>query len=178
MISSTAEYALRAIVELATHPESACTAQQIAVVGHIPSGYVSKVLQDLGRAGLVTSQRGPNGGFTLARNRALITVLEVINAVDPIRRIRICPLGIPQHGAKLCPLHQRLDDAIRTVEDAFGSTTIEQLIEPEEGGSRCLFPPVPRPVEATVSAQRRSTAASPKRPAKPAANGKGEGRRR
>jgi DNA-binding IscR family transcriptional regulator len=55
-------------------------------------------------------------------------VLNVINAVDPLRRINNCPLGLKSHSKTLCPLHRKLDDAIRHVEEAFASTTVEELV--------------------------------------------------
>ena len=128
MISRTAEYALRAIVCLADRAEPALTTQELARVTRVPAGYLPKVLQALGRAGLVTSQRGLHGGFALSRPPEEISVLAVINAVDPLQRIRKCPLGIAGHGHKLCPLHKRLDDATAMVEQAFAETTIAELL--------------------------------------------------
>ena len=64
MISQTAEYALRAMVFLAMR-ESAATNEQIAQVTKVPPGYLSKILQQLGKAKLVSSQRGLGGGFVL-----------------------------------------------------------------------------------------------------------------
>lgn len=142
MFSNTAEYALRAVVHLATNHGAACPAAQIAEETKIPPGYASKVMQDLGRAGLVVAQRGPNGGFTLARRADEISVLEVINAVDPIERIKRCPLGLPSHGTRLCRLHRRLDDAIGAVEKVLGESSIADMIEPARAGSSagCAFP--------------------------------------
>jgi DNA-binding IscR family transcriptional regulator len=57
-----------------------------------------------------------------------ITVLDVINAVDPVKRIRTCPLGLENHGEELCPLHRKLDDAASMIEQAFADTTIAQII--------------------------------------------------
>ncbi len=128
MISRTAEYALRAIVCLAQKPDTPLTTQQIAEVTRVPAGYLSKVLQSLGRAELVVSQRGLHGGFTLGADPAGISVLDVINAVDPMERIHKCPLGIESHGKELCPLHRRLDDAMEMVEHAFAETTIAELL--------------------------------------------------
>src|SRR4051812_13006650 len=128
MLSQTAEYALRAMVNLAANPGEARTAQDIAVQSHVPLDYLSKVLNGLARAGLVTGQRGRGGGFQCTRPPQLITVLEVVSAVDPLRRITTCPLGLQAHGTSLCPLHRKLDDAVRTVEEAFASTTIESLV--------------------------------------------------
>jgi Rrf2 family protein len=131
MFSQTAEYALRAVVYLASQPGTPCTAQQIAEATRVPAGYLSKVMQALGRAGLVHAQRGLHGGFTLAAAPEVLTVLDVLQAVDPIRRIRSCPLGIPGH-INLCPLHRRLDQALGMVESALRQSTIAELLaEPD-----------------------------------------------
>lgn len=143
MISQTAEYALRAVVFLADHPNSASTVTQIAEATRVPAGYLAKVMQSLSRAGVVRSQRGLNGGFTLARDAAELTVLEVVNVVDPVRRYPECPLGLPNHGKQLCPLHRRLDDAARALEDAFGRTKLADLLEvPKSRRPLCAAPPV------------------------------------
>ena len=103
------------------------TAQQIAETTRVPAGYLSKVMQSLTRAGLVHSQRGLHGGFTLTRPTDELTVLDVMEAVDPIRRIRSCPLGIKGH-INLCPLHRRLDQAMARVEEALRESTIAELL--------------------------------------------------
>lgn len=144
MISQTTEYALRAMVFLADQQDeehAARTVVEIARATQVPSGYLAKVMQTLSRAGLVRSQRGLHGGFVLARNPGALSVLEVVNAVDPIRRFAECPLGIPSHGAQLCPLHRRLDDAARQVEKAFCQTMLDDLLEmPRTRKPRCRFP--------------------------------------
>jgi Rrf2 family protein len=140
MISQTAEYALRAIVYLADQ-DTPRTNVQIAATTRVPAGYLAKVMQSLSRARLVRSQRGLNGGFTLAQDPHELSVLTVINAVDPIQRIRECPLGIPSHGRRLCPLHRRLDQAAEMVEKAFGETTVAELLAvPRERRTVCRFP--------------------------------------
>jgi Rrf2 family protein len=127
MISQTAEYALRAIVYLADQAETPQTTQQIAAVTLVPAGYLAKVMQGLSRAGLVRAQRGLHGGFTLAKPATDLTVLDVVQAVDPLRRITHCPLGLKGHTA-LCPLHRRLDGAVAMVEQALGGSTIAELL--------------------------------------------------
>ena len=131
MFSQTAEYALRAVVCLASRKGEPCTVQQIAEVTRVPAGYLSKVMQSLSRAHLVSSQRGLHGGFVLTVATDALTVYDVMQAVDPIRRITSCPLGLKGH-ARLCPLHRRLDSAIATVEQALKESTIAELIvEPD-----------------------------------------------
>jgi len=129
MLSQTSEYALRAAVILAGQPDGPLTTQQIAAAGQIPLDYLSKVLQLLNRAGLVTAMRGKGGGFTLTRHPAEMTVLEIVNAVDPLRRIRSCPLKLAEHRHRLCPLHSKLDQALASVERAFASTSLAELVE-------------------------------------------------
>ena len=128
MLSQTAEYALRAVVTLATEPDNPRTAYDIARESKVPIDYLSKVLNSLARAGIVTSQRGRGGGFRTVQPATQLTVLEVVTAVDPLKRIRTCPLGLKAHGTNLCPLHRKLDDALKSVEEAFASTTIESLV--------------------------------------------------
>ena len=127
MISQTAEYALRAIVDLAFHFGESRTTQQIAQATKVPAGYLAKILKDLNRQGLVRSQRGLHGGFSLDRDPKTMTVYDVMAAVDPPKRILACPLGLEAHRHHLCPLHQRLDDAMAATEKAFRNTTIADV---------------------------------------------------
>lgn len=101
---------------------------RIAESTQVPEDYLSKVLQQLVRGGVLTSQRGRNGGFQLARPAAEISMLLVVNAVEPINRIERCPLGLREHGVRLCPLHRRLDHAYALVEKAFAETTLAELV--------------------------------------------------
>lgn len=143
MFSQTVEYALRAVVYLAGDRETARTSGEIAGMTRVPQAYLSKVLKSLSEAGLLHSQRGVGGGFTLAKDPRELTILEVVAAVDPIRRIHTCPLGISTHGTQLCPLHRRLDDALASVEQAFGTTTLaEVLADPNPSIPLCEFPKI------------------------------------
>jgi len=91
--------------------------------------------------GLRFEQRGLGGGVSLVRSPEQVTILEVVNAVGPIRRIQSCPLELASHGVRLCPLHRRLDNALGLVEDAFRQTTLaEVLAEPSASVPLCDFP--------------------------------------
>jgi Rrf2 family nitric oxide-sensitive transcriptional repressor len=127
VLSQTAEYALRAMVALASSNGEARTAQDLALTTRVPLDYLSKVLNSLARAGLISGRRGRGGGFQSVRPPDQTSILEVVSAVDPLRRIRTCPFGLAVHGENLCPLHRKLDDAVRSVEEAFATTTIQSL---------------------------------------------------
>ncbi len=128
MISQTVEYALRAIVTIAQHDGQPCTAQKISEITQVPGPYLSKVMQGLVRANLVTSKRGLHGGFMLTKKPSELTIWEVIDAVDPFKRIQECPLGIGSHQGTLCPLHQRLDSAMAMVEESFRKTSVAEVL--------------------------------------------------
>ncbi|MEJ5169645.1 MAG: Rrf2 family transcriptional regulator [Fimbriimonadales bacterium] len=129
VISQTAEYALRAMAHLARGGDRPWTNQEIAEATQVPPGYLAKVMQGLARAGLIASRRGIRGGFVLSRDPSEITLYEVLQAVDPIRRITACPLGLDEHSEELCPLHQRLDEAYAFVEKTFRETTLADVAE-------------------------------------------------
>lgn len=128
MLSQTVEYALRAVVYLANRPGESARTSEIAELTKVPPAYLSKVLQALGREGIVTSRRGIGGGVMLDREPNELTVLEVVQAVDPIKRINSCPLELKAHGVHLCPLHRRLDNAMKTVEEALAATTLAEIL--------------------------------------------------
>jgi Rrf2 family nitric oxide-sensitive transcriptional repressor len=141
MFSQTVEYALRAVVHLADKAPLAQTTDQIAAATLVPKPYLSKVIQGLCRAEIVRSKRGIGGGVALVKSPSELTILDVVNAVEPIARIRECPLGLKAHGIHLCPLHRRMDDALATVEAAFRSTTLaEVLAEPTSSHPLCELP--------------------------------------
>lgn len=128
MISQTAEYALRAVVLLGNQTGRPMTTQEVARASQVPAGYLSKVLQSLGRAGLVEARRGLGGGYVLTRALDRLTVYDVVQAVDPLQRIHQCPLRLAAHSQRLCTLHQRLDDAVAMLESYFKETTIAALL--------------------------------------------------
>ena len=131
MFSKTIEYALRAmahLVECDLRGQGGQSVAQIAARTLVPEAYLSKVLQGLARAGLIYSQRGVGGGFRVAQAASEITILEVVAAVEPIARIKSCPLGLPAHSDALCPLHQKMDDALALIEAQFADTTLAQLL--------------------------------------------------
>ena len=146
MLSQTTEYALRIVVQLASQGAEPVTIPELARTTRIPSGYLAKVLRQLARAGLVHSQRGPNGGSVLLRPPEELTVLDVVQAVDPLKRIEVCPLGLKGHGANLCPLHRRLDQAVATVETAFRNSSVAELLgDPRGSRPLCEDPRLRRP---------------------------------
>lgn len=147
MLSQTNEYALRVITFLGANSEGPATNAAIARITKVPAGYLYKIMQILDRAGLVRAQRGKHGGYSLNRPASEISVFDVVDAVDPLIRIRTCPLQIKSHGVHLCALHKRLDEAFALIEEIFRKSLISELLaEPSGSKPLCdgLLPERPR----------------------------------
>jgi Rrf2 family protein len=127
-LSQTIEYALRATVWLAENPGIPQTTQQIADACKAPPSYLAKVMQSLVRGGVISAQRGPGGGFLLEGDLESLTLLDVVNAIEPIQRVRGCPLEIPGHDVELCPLHKVLDRALQACHDVLARHRIADMV--------------------------------------------------
>jgi Rrf2 family protein len=92
-ISAKADYAVRAMVELAAAPdEKPVKAERIATAQGIPLNFLENILGELRHAGLVRSHRGAEGGFRLSKNADQISVADVIRAVEgPLASVRGAP---------------------------------------------------------------------------------------
>lgn len=133
MFSKTVEYGLRAALWLSASPTEPATAERVAIATHVPVDYMSKVLNGLVRAGIVTSQRGPSGGFLMARNPEEVTMFDVVTALEPFPRIERCPLSLPEHADHLCSLHATLDGLAQVAQDTLKSKTLAALLRPDSG---------------------------------------------
>ena len=95
MLSATSEYALRALIYL-VHHESDCpvAGSRIAKEAEVPSKYLSRILGDLVRAGLLAGTRGKNGGYRMTRSPKTILLYEVFDLFEPVSgNRRPCPFG-------------------------------------------------------------------------------------
>lgn len=137
MLSQTTEYALRAMSCLAYEPDRLTPTPELAKLTKVPANYLAKVLQSLAQADLIVGRRGVGGGYRLAKSATEITLLDVVNAIDPVEPINGCPLGLPNHGDALCPLHSCVDAVARSLIESFGGKTLMDLVN-DAHGSRPL----------------------------------------
>ena len=128
LLSEASEYGLRAVVWMAQCPAEPQKVKDIAVQVRAAPGYLIKVLQELTKAGILSARRGSQGGFTLRRDPAELTALDVIRAIDPFERIEKCPLALDSHVTELCPIHRRIDEAVGLIEESFRQLTIRDVI--------------------------------------------------
>lgn len=128
MISQTAQYALRAIVCLASKPSTPLTTRQLAEMTRVPAEYLSKVMQVLVREDLVTSRPGKTGGFSLRESPDTLTMWRVIEAIDPPSQTESYPLDIQGYGNPLRLLNQRLSRLHVVFREECASITIQDLV--------------------------------------------------
>jgi Rrf2 family protein len=89
-ISAKADYAVRAVIELAAaQDEKPVRAERVATAQDIPLNFLENILSELRHAGIVRSQRGPEGGFRLAKPADEVSIADVIRAVEgPLATVR------------------------------------------------------------------------------------------
>ena len=89
------DYALRAALELAASPDGPITTDELSQRQDIPTSYLGAILAEMRKAGIVRARRGPDGGWTLARPAADISLADVIRAIDRKKfgRVLIIPVG-------------------------------------------------------------------------------------
>jgi Rrf2 family iron-sulfur cluster assembly transcriptional regulator len=128
IFSRPCEYAIRALTSLAVAPRGAARAEEIAQAEGIPLPILSKVLQDLVRKGLLVSRRGPGGGFRLARRLDLITLRDVVAAIDGLDPFYVCVTGLPGCSDETpCPLHDMWKEMRAGLMESFEKTTLDTM---------------------------------------------------
>lgn len=147
MFSQATEYALRSLTEIARASDGQWVlAHDLAEQLRIPGHYLSKILQNLTRAGFLDSQRGRQGGFRLASGAEKLTVWDVICQLDDVRKLESCIMGEARCADDdACPLHAiwkdvrarfkaKLENTTLADLAAFKRTAVEELLDASERG--------------------------------------------
>lgn len=129
LFSKSCQYALQAMLFLASQPQDEpILLRDISAGLKIPPHFLSKILQTLGRSGLVVSFKGMKGGFQLARPATDIFLLNIVRATDGEKSLDNCVLGFPGCGEENpCPVHPMWKRAKQIVLDMLEKKNIAQL---------------------------------------------------
>jgi Rrf2 family protein len=126
-ISRETDYAMRCVLYLAGRQENVAMISEIAAEMSVPKSFLAKILQKLTRASIVTSYRGLKGGFELARPPAEISLLEVIEAIEPVA-MNICALDKKKCSrSRTCSVHPVWLEVRETVEKMLRKKTFANL---------------------------------------------------
>jgi Rrf2 family protein len=106
-LTRAADYAVRMMIHLATLPPgSRINRSALAAGSSVPEPFVGKILQTLTKSGLIDSQRGMNGGFALAASPEVISILDIVEAVEGPTTLNICiKPGATCDRKAWCPAH-------------------------------------------------------------------------
>jgi len=128
MLTLTSEYALRALIYLAQHPDAgSIPGRQIAEHAEIPPKYLSKILGDLVRFGVLDSSPGKTGGFRLRRSAKETTLYEILAPFEQFDRRR-CPFGNMECSDQdPCFAHRRWKQVIDTERRFLRETSISEV---------------------------------------------------
>ena len=128
-ISEAASLALHSMALLAANPEQSIPTRKIAARFHVSEAHLSKVLQRLTKAGLVTSIRGPKGGFLISKPTDEITLLDVYESMEgPLVPCK-CLLGTPVCGDKGCILGGLLETVDKQIRDYLAGKRLSELAD-------------------------------------------------
>lgn len=131
MLSKTTEYALRAVVYIALNDAQGNKVgiKEIAKELELPAHFMGKILQDLVRKGVISSSKGPGGGFFLHRSASDIKVIEVVQVIDGLEAFRRCGMGMKECSDQHpCPLHNEIKAYREQLLKVFSSRTIRDLV--------------------------------------------------
>ena len=137
MLSKTTEYALRAVVYIALNDAQGVKVgiKEIAKELELPAHFMGKILQDLVRKGVITSVKGPGGGFFLHRPASDINLLEVVQVIDGLEAFRRCGMGMKQcSDTHPCPLHNDIKAYRDQLLKVFSTRTIQDLVDSISSG--------------------------------------------
>jgi Rrf2 family transcriptional regulator, iron-sulfur cluster assembly transcription factor len=128
IFSRPCEYAIRALTHMAASPTEISSAMEIAKAEDIALPVLSKVLQELVRKGLLESRRGPGGGFQLSRRPELITLRDIVAAIDGLDHFMDCVAGLKVCSEEApCPLHKTWTGVRTQILSTLETTTLAEM---------------------------------------------------
>lgn len=126
--SKECEYAIRALTYLARHREKRCLAKQIADAEGMPLYFLSKILQALTRQKLLSSAKGPNGGFQMLKAPEDISLYQIKKLIDGVEDLDECAVGLARCNSQMpCPLHDNFKPLRQKIKRYLQESTLEEM---------------------------------------------------
>ena len=141
MISNSSKYAIKAVLFLAIHSndENKIMVKDIAEPINVPKAYIAKLLQELAKQKLISSTRGPKGGFYLSEADKRRNVLDIANAIEGERKLNTCLLSLERCDLdNPCPIHHLASESRATLLNNLKIKTINELALDVKNGKSSL----------------------------------------
>lgn len=141
IFSRSCEYGLQAVMYIAMQDRNRkVMIREIAEKVNIPMFFLGKILQKLSKSGLLKSQKGPNGGFTLGNDPNKITALQIVEVIDGLKFSTSCVTGFPKCSNETpCPFHNEWKNIRASLIQMLEGQTIEKLMQEAKEGKRVPF---------------------------------------
>ncbi len=142
MLSKSSTYAIRAVLFLATNSseEIKYSPKSIAEYINIPAPFLAKTLQELTKRNLISSRKGRNGGFYLADDDRLNTLISIVDAIDGLDKFQACSLGLPVCGDDSpCPIHHVIAPLRSRLIEELAQKTIADYTKELKKGKTHIF---------------------------------------
>jgi Rrf2 family protein len=130
MLSNSSKYAIKAVLYLSLHSHESkkIMVKDIAKPINVPQAYIAKLLQPLVKENLISSVRGPKGGFYLSDENNNQPVINIIKVIDGEKRLTSCMLSLENcNEEKPCPLHNILSPSRNRITKLLSETSIKEL---------------------------------------------------
>jgi Rrf2 family protein len=136
MLSNSCRYGIRAVIYLASQkPGDLKTGiKQISKDLDLPTPFLAKILQQLAKQKILSSSKGPHGGFSLLKDPRNITLLDIVNTIDGYDTFTSCVMhkgtcdGVNMEK-KICPLHEDYEKTRSELRRLFSNKTIYELVK-------------------------------------------------
>ncbi|WP_299164416.1 Rrf2 family transcriptional regulator [uncultured Eudoraea sp.] len=130
MLSNSSKYALKAVLYLALHTDenNKMMVKDISERINLPKAYIAKLLQELSKRKIISSTRGPKGGFYVTPSNKNETVMQIIEVIDGKKRMETCMLGLEDcNEQKPCPIHRLISPSRSKMITLLENKTINDL---------------------------------------------------
>ncbi|WP_298493393.1 Rrf2 family transcriptional regulator [uncultured Algibacter sp.] len=141
MLSNSSKYAIKAVLYLAinSNEEKKVTVKDISTPINVPQAYIAKLLQELVKADIISSTRGPKGGFYLNEVNKNQPVINILNVIDGEKRLTSCMLSLEKcKEEKPCPLHNILSPSRKKITHLLHLKSIKDLATEVQLGNAFL----------------------------------------
>lgn len=131
MFSKPCKYGIRATLLLGreSSDDAKMGVQQIADQLDLPKHYLAKILQQLSKHGIISSVKGPNGGFYLSKSNLEKPLIDIIKCIDGPESLSACILGLPTcSDVNPCPLHNQILFWRQNILTTLGTKSVEKAV--------------------------------------------------
>ena len=142
MLTNQSKYAVRAVLYLAVYTsiDKKMSSKEVAEKIKIPAPFLAKILQKLVREAIISSTKGPNGGFYLTEKNLSHSMLDIVRVIEGLELLGECFLGLPRCGDdNPCAIHHLVAPFKHTMIEEMGDKTILAYAKETKEGKSFLF---------------------------------------